>query len=289
MSTAPKPDPFTELRNLLSENARLRARVQVLEHQVKTGHAPQDHNALNDACEALGCPVGVNRVDWLTTFAKALTLKADTDEADDLAEESLEICRILGIDVGGDYDLIATLRELVTQRDNLLSGAQRVTEALAKAKMLQAKDTWHQDAAGAIRAFVNLLAETTQWQKEGHRAEADLARIATYAGLSENATAGAIIAQLDALSMTQIAETRAAEEALDAAERALQQRGAEPEPPKVNNPAPKADFSILACAHPEALPWLVAREFGALTERIVVLERRVDNLVCEIAALKGGR
>lgn len=146
MSTDPKPDPFAELRNLLAENARLRARVGVLEHREKIGHAPDDHNALNDACALLGCPVGVNRVDWLTTFAKTLRHELNYDEGEDvdlieavrehvagsqpdLVDERIEIAHILGIrDNEDEADILAPLRRLAAlcaqQRDELEARAR---------------------------------------------------------------------------------------------------------------------------------------------------------------------
>lgn len=47
-----------------------------------------------------------------------LSLIAD-DEARDLLDESIELCRILGVSTAGEYDLLEAARDVVAERDRL--------------------------------------------------------------------------------------------------------------------------------------------------------------------------
>jgi hypothetical protein len=56
---------------------------------------------------------------WTRLVVPAESPPAADDEARDLLDESIELCRILGVSTAGDYDLLEAARAVVAERDRL--------------------------------------------------------------------------------------------------------------------------------------------------------------------------
>lgn len=65
--------------------------------------------------------------------------KLPDDGCDGLLDESIEACRIVGIDILGDYDYLGTLRRLVRERNAAQADLARVTTERDEVRALQAE------------------------------------------------------------------------------------------------------------------------------------------------------